>query len=106
MSLEASCGSGDYLLLVDANHVLLRQGPGNRAVQQRADLGGWQEEVFYPKWQVGRPEHRPTDAAAPLLDAWVYRPTRAEPFYDLACPFTSTPESTGWRIISPRPDSS
>lgn len=55
---------------------------------RRADLGGWDEEVFYSLLQLGRclaelraPDAQVDDAYA---RAWAYEPTRAEPLYELA----------------------
>ena len=55
---------------------------------RRAEMGGWEEEVFYSLLQLGRcvaelraPEAQVEDAYA---RAWAYLPTRAEPLYELA----------------------
>lgn len=55
---------------------------------RRATMGGWEEEVFFSKYRVGvclmntdRPRGEILDA---LLGAWEFRPTRAEPLYQLA----------------------
>jgi tetratricopeptide (TPR) repeat protein len=55
---------------------------------RRAEMGGWDEEVFYSLLQSGRclaeltaPEAQVEDAYA---RAWAYLPTRAEPLYELA----------------------
>lgn len=52
-------------------------------------MGGWEEEVFYSLWRVataaevlGEPVAQVQEA---YLRAWDYRPSRAEPFHDLAC---------------------
>jgi tetratricopeptide (TPR) repeat protein len=54
--------------------------------RKRAELGGWDEEVFYSKWQVGRllADQGAVGAEAELLDAWAFRPSRAESLHDLA----------------------
>jgi hypothetical protein len=55
---------------------------------RRAEMGGWEEEVFYSLLQLGRclaelkaPGVQVEDAYA---RAWGYLPTRAEPLYELA----------------------
>lgn len=55
---------------------------------RRAEMGGWEEEVFYSLWRVatamealGEPWPQVQDA---YLRAWEYRPTRAEPLFDIA----------------------
>ena len=55
---------------------------------RRAEMGGWEEEVFYSLLQSGRclaelraPGAQVEDAYA---RAWAYLPTRAEPLYELA----------------------
>ena len=55
---------------------------------RRAEMGGWEEEVFYSLLQLGRclaelraPDTQVEDAYA---RAWAYLPTRAEPLYELA----------------------
>lgn len=58
------------------------------AYRRRADLGGWEEEVFYSLWQVARLLER-TGAGVPViidahLRAWQSRPARIEPLVDLA----------------------
>lgn len=58
------------------------------AYRKRAELGGWEEEVFYSLWQVaGLLERTGADAPAvsdAYLAAWQFRPTRIEPLVDLA----------------------
>lgn len=55
---------------------------------RRADLGGWDEEVFYSLLQRGRclAELRAqgTQVEDAYARAWAYMPTRAEPLYELA----------------------
>lgn len=58
------------------------------AYRRRAELGGWEEEVFYSLWQVARLLER-TGAEVPAivdayLGAWQFRPGRIEPLVDLA----------------------
>ena len=55
---------------------------------RRAEMGGWEEEVFYSLlrvadclWERGAQWPQVEDAYA---RAWAYRPTRAEPLYGLA----------------------
>jgi glycosyltransferase involved in cell wall biosynthesis len=64
-------------------------GEHERAVElygRRAEMGGWEEEVFYALYQVGairaRLEEWPRAMAA-LIAAWEYRPTRIEPLHEL-----------------------
>lgn len=55
---------------------------------KRAQLGGWEEEVFYSMYRIGiccclvnAPWHICHDA---FLQAWAYRPGRAEPLWQLS----------------------
>ena len=55
---------------------------------RRANMGGWEEEIYYAKYRVGmcliglnRPRGEILEA---MLGAWEYRPSRAEPLYQLA----------------------
>jgi glycosyltransferase involved in cell wall biosynthesis len=54
---------------------------------RRADMGGWDEEVFYARFQAAvlRAEqgHWP-EAIVGLIGAWELRPSRMEPVYELA----------------------
>ncbi len=55
---------------------------------RRAEMGGWDEEVFYSLWRVATAmdilqEPWPQVLEA-YLRAWEYRPIRAEPLHDLA----------------------
>jgi tetratricopeptide (TPR) repeat protein len=55
--------------------------------RRRAEMGGWEEEVFYSLYQVGVLEARREDwpvAIEALITAWNYRPQRIEPLYELA----------------------
>lgn len=58
------------------------------AYRKRAELGGWDEEVFYSLWQIARLlERTGADAASvgdAYLAAWQFRPPRIEPLVDLA----------------------
>jgi glycosyltransferase involved in cell wall biosynthesis len=56
--------------------------------QKRIDLGGWEEEVWFSRFEIaliketlGHPEEEVIRA---YLDAYEYRPHRAEPLYHLA----------------------
>jgi glycosyltransferase involved in cell wall biosynthesis len=53
---------------------------------RHAELGGWPEEVFYSKyWHAELISRRDWDLGVSLLlEAWQYRPKRAEPLYALA----------------------
>lgn len=58
------------------------------AYARRIAMGGWEEEVFFAKYRLGlclmamnKPRGEVIEA---LLDAWEYRPTRAEPLYQLS----------------------
>lgn len=58
------------------------------AYRKRASLGGWDEEVFYALLQIAalrefRGDH-PHDVARAYLEAYNFRPTRAEPLWSLA----------------------
>jgi tetratricopeptide (TPR) repeat protein len=57
-----------------------------RHYEQRAGMGGWDEEVFYSMFQVGVLQAKHGDwptAMAALIRAWEYRPARLEPLYEL-----------------------
>lgn len=55
---------------------------------RRASMGGFDEEVWYAKYQIGvmaeRLELPPAEVSRAYLEAWEYRPTRAEPLLALA----------------------
>jgi glycosyltransferase involved in cell wall biosynthesis len=54
---------------------------------KRVAMGGWEEEVFYSKYQIGYCYELLGDinnAKVEYLKAWEYRPSRAEPLYKLA----------------------
>jgi glycosyltransferase involved in cell wall biosynthesis len=58
--------------------------------RRRAALAGWEEEVFYARYQVGLLSERAGhgDLAIPaLFEAWSHSPRRAEPLYALAWMF-------------------
>jgi tetratricopeptide (TPR) repeat protein len=55
--------------------------------RRRASMGGWGEEAFYSRYQVGVLSELAGNhegALAALLEAWESRPSRAEPLYELA----------------------
>ena len=58
------------------------------AYRARAAMGGWDEEVWFSLYQIGRLEERrdasPAQVAQAYLAAYAYRPTRAEPLVELA----------------------
>lgn len=57
-----------------------------RRYQERVEAGGWEEEVWYARYQIGRClQHlqRKEDCIAAYLEAYASRPTRAEPLYAL-----------------------
>ena len=57
------------------------------AYKRRIELGGWDEEVWYAKFKLAHANKAlgHDDAfVAGLIDAYQYRPSRAEPLYDLA----------------------
>lgn len=55
---------------------------------RRAELGGWQEEVYYSLYRVALAMERGGESWPAVQDAylkaWSYRPTRAEPLYMIA----------------------
>ena len=57
------------------------------AYQKRADLGGWEEEVYISKYWVARQKHimeKPdSEIINAYLEAWESRPTRLESLYHL-----------------------
>jgi len=69
-----------------------RQALGDRAgalaaFRRRVELGGWDEEVFWSLYQIGRTLESAGEwvhAAQAYLSAWDHRPHRAEPLFRLA----------------------
>jgi tetratricopeptide (TPR) repeat protein len=56
------------------------------AYARRAELGGWEEEVFYSRYQVGVLKADSGDwpgGLAALIDAWEDRPARLEPLHEI-----------------------
>lgn len=58
------------------------------AYAKRITLGGWDEEVFFAKFRLGlclmAMERSRGEVIEALLDAWEFRPSRAEPLYHLS----------------------
>lgn len=58
------------------------------AYRQRVDMGGWVEEVYFSKFTIARLKqqlgHPFEEVREAYLDAWRFRPTRAEPVCFLA----------------------
>jgi glycosyltransferase involved in cell wall biosynthesis len=58
------------------------------AYKKRAEMGGWEEEVFYSLYRVGILAgllNKPwPEIQQAFLDAYEYRPNRAEPLYQIA----------------------
>jgi glycosyltransferase involved in cell wall biosynthesis len=55
--------------------------------ERRAAMGGWDEEVFYSRFQAAllrAEQNRWPEAMAGLIGAWESRPARLEPVYELA----------------------
>ena len=55
--------------------------------EKRVEMGGWDEEVFYSKYQIGLCYELLGEIEAAkvcYLNAWEYRPTRAEPLWKIA----------------------
>jgi glycosyltransferase involved in cell wall biosynthesis len=57
------------------------------AYQQRADLGGWEEEVYYSKYMIARLKailkYKDEEIIDAFLKAWEYRPSRVDALFDL-----------------------
>ena len=58
------------------------------AYRRRATMGGWEEEVWYSLYEIGRLSERMsatvTEVQGAYLAAYQFRPQRAEPLYQLA----------------------
>lgn len=56
--------------------------------KRRLELGGWDEETYYAKYQIAESMSRLGEPWADVQDAylrsWEFRPTRAEPLYAIA----------------------
>lgn len=59
-----------------------------RAYQKRAEIGGWEEEVYYSLFRLGILSvitQKPwLETQQAFLQAWSYRPIRAEPLHELS----------------------
>jgi hypothetical protein len=62
-----------------------------RWAARRAEMGGWDEEVYYALWQVAETMSRQDEPWPAVLDAylraWEFRPTRAEPLHAIAAQY-------------------
>ena len=57
------------------------------AFRKRAELGGWEEEAFQARWQLARcllKSGEENEFLRAAMEAYNFRPQRAEPLYDLA----------------------
>jgi glycosyltransferase involved in cell wall biosynthesis len=68
----------------------------SRAYRKRIELGGWYEEVFYSKYQLGRMadamgEPWP-EVLALYLDAYAFNPRRVEPLYEIGRHYNAAAE--------------
>jgi glycosyltransferase involved in cell wall biosynthesis len=58
-----------------------------KAYQERVDLGGWDEEVYYSMYMVARMKvalnYKEEEIIDALIKAWEYRPSRVDALYDL-----------------------
>jgi glycosyltransferase involved in cell wall biosynthesis len=57
------------------------------AYQKRAELGGWEEEVYYAKYMIARAKAalqcKEEEVINAFLKAWEYRPSRVDALFDL-----------------------
>lgn len=82
-----------------------RIDPAIRLYRRRAEMGGWDEEVYYSLYQAGvlaDKAGRHDEAVVALFDAWSDRPTRAEPLYELARIFRESDEYHAAHLVSER----
>ena len=60
-----------------------------RWYQRRAEMGGWDEEVYYSLYRVGQSMMELGEPWPEIQDVWLrayeFRPTRAEALYSVAC---------------------
>lgn len=83
-------------------------GDRDRAIdlyRRRAAMGGWEEELFYSRFQVGALSARAgrrEQAIAALLEAWDGRPQRVEPLYELAWMFRVREQHRAAHMVSER----
>jgi len=58
------------------------------AYEKRADMGGWEEEIFFSKFRIailrGLTEKTFLEVKEGFLEAWDSRPNRAEPLYEIS----------------------
>ena len=63
------------------------------AYQKRIDMGGWEEEIWFSYFRIGivkAVKGRPwIEIKEAYLDAWDFRPTRAEPLYEISRAYRS-----------------
>ena len=72
--------------LAQTHDDLGQREPALRWFARRAELGGWEEEVFWSRYRIGALRADGGDwpeAMAALVSAWESRPTRLEPLYEL-----------------------
>lgn len=104
-----ACDPQTYVRDIEVLEKAVREAPGNtryrfylaqscrdagkldeaiRHYEERAAMGGWEEEVWFARFQIGALRERRGDALAAIqaayLDAYQLRPTRAEPLCALA----------------------
>ena len=86
--LVAEPGNGRYMFYLANTY--RDWGKHSKAIdmyKQRIALGGWDEETFYAAYSLGLTNleagHK-ADGVAALLAAYDFRPSRAEPLYELA----------------------
>ena len=73
--------------------------------RRRAEMGGWEEEVYYSLYQVGVLSARAgkrDQAIAALFEAWSWRPQRVEPLYDLAWMFRERGAHSAAHMVAQR----
>lgn len=73
---------------------------------RRAEMGGWEEEVFYSLWRAGTAMEMLGEPWPQVLDAylraWEYRPRRAEPLHDIAVYYRRNKRWTLGRLFAER----
>lgn len=72
--------------------------------EKRVKLGGWDQEVFWSKFQIARMQQQlkldPKIFVESLMRAYAYRPKRAEPLYYLANYYRSSGDHLAGYLIS------
>jgi tetratricopeptide (TPR) repeat protein len=72
--------------------------------ERRAGMGGWEEEVWYARYQVARLQHRLGLAWPIVLDAYLtaygLRPTRLEPLFHVAKFYRETQQYAAGYLFS------